>query len=157
NAGCHLVATEDRTRHTRKRARNGDRSAVCIIGPTRCGKTANIISGILEWEGPAILSSVKNDILDATLAAREHLGEIRIFDPTGCTGHHTAHWSPLRDAGSITGAQKAARALVDAAPSDGAENIDFFQAMAKQLLWPCLYAAAISEHGMPDVVHWILT
>ena len=157
--GRQLVATEDRSQQpmARRHARAGDRSSVCVIGPSRCGKTANIITGILEWNGPAILSSVKSDVLEATLDARRELGDVRIFDPTGGTGHTTARWSPLRDAGNVTGAQKAARALVDAAPREGVDNIGFFQAMAKQLLWPCLYAAAISERTMQDVVHWILT
>jgi type IV secretory pathway TraG/TraD family ATPase VirD4 len=41
-----------------------------VIGPTRCGKTANTISGILEWKGPAVLSSVKTDLLEATMRRR---------------------------------------------------------------------------------------
>jgi type IV secretion system protein VirD4 len=155
-----LVATEDRlgapARRRRARARQGDRSAVAVIGPARCGKTANTISGILEWSGPAILSSVKSDLLGATLSRREALGEVRIFDPTCSTGLVTAGWSPLRDAGSLSGAQKAARALVDSGPKAGAENIEFFGAMAEQLLWPMLYAAAAGGREMSDVVRWVL-
>lgn len=155
-----LVATEDRrgapARRRRARARQGDRSAVAVIGPARCGKTANTVSGILEWSGPAILSSVKSDLLGATLARRESLGEVRIFDPTGSTGLGTAGWSPLRDATGLSGAQKAARALVDAGPKAGAENIEFFGAMAEQLLWPMLYAAAAGGRTMSDVVRWVL-
>jgi type IV secretion system protein VirD4 len=155
-----LVATEDRrgapARRRRARARQGDRSAVAVIGPARCGKTANTISGILEWSGPAILSSVKSDLLGATLTRREALGEVRIFDPTGSTGLATAGWSPLRDAATLSGAQKAARALVDAGPRAGAENIEFFGAMAEQLLWPMLYAAAAGGRTMSDVVRWVL-
>jgi type IV secretion system protein VirD4 len=155
-----LVATEDRrgapVRRRRARSRQGDRSAVAVIGPARCGKTANTISGILEWAGPAILSSVKSDLLGATLPRRAALGEVRIFDPTGSTGFDAAGWSPLRDAATLTGAQKAARALVDAGPKAGAENIEFFGAMAEQLLWPMLYAAAAGGRTMSDVVRWVL-
>src|SRR5262249_2512936 len=57
----------------------------------------------------------------------------------------------------ISGAQQAARALADAAPQGGADNLNFFLAMARQLLWPILYAAAISGATMADVVRWILT
>jgi len=158
-----LVATEDRrnapyrSRLPHRQRRVGDRSAVCIIGPSRCGKTTNTISGILEWEGPAILSSVKTDILGATLEHRQRLGEVRIFDPTGCTGHPSARWSPLRAAATVTGAQKAARALVDAAPRGNVQNIDFFQSMAKQVMWSLLFAASVGDRTMEDVVHWILT
>ena len=158
--GRKLVATEDRrgapARGRRARRRQGDRSAVAVIGPARCGKTANTISEILEWEGPAVLSSVKSDLLGATLSRRRALGEVRVFDPTGSTGIDTAGWSPLRASATVTGAQKAARALVDAGPKSGAENLEFFGAMAEQLLWPMLFAAAAGGRSMSDVVRWVL-
>jgi type IV secretion system protein VirD4 len=171
--GRHLVATEQRQeqpahtteragpvrtpRPVRRRARQGDRSSVLVVGPTRCGKTANAISGALEWSGPAILSSVKSDLLDATLARRADLGEVRVFDPTCSTGQPCAGWSPLRAATTLTVAQKAARALTDAGPRRGADSLDFFLALAEQLLWPLLWIAAISGHTMRDVVRWVLT
>ena len=33
--------------------RDGDRSAVAVIGPARSGKTANVIAGVLDWHGPS--------------------------------------------------------------------------------------------------------
>jgi type IV secretion system protein VirD4 len=169
--GRHLVATEDRHtqpiertndrasswRWLRRRVRQGDRSSVLVIGPTRCGKTANAIAGVLEWSGPAILSSVKSDLLGATLTERQGLGEVRVFDPTASTGQPCAGWSPLRAAHTLTGAQKAARALTDAGPRRGAESLDFFLSLAEQLLWPLLWVAAISDRTMRDVVRWVLT
>jgi type IV secretion system protein VirD4 len=154
-----LVATEDHHGASARRIerRHGDRTAVAIIGPTRCGKTANAIAGILDWEGPAILSSVKSDLLGATIARRRKHGNVLVFDPTGGTGEATASWSPLRASDTISGAQRAARALADAAPQGGADNLNFFLAMARQLLWPILYIAAISGASMTDVVRWILT
>lgn len=155
-----LVATEDRAAAGGRRAgggRRGDRSSLIVIGPTRCGKTANTVSGILEWAGPAILSSVKTDLLAATLATRRRAGEVKVFDPTGATGQPSACWSPLRASHTAAGAQKAARALVDAGPRTGAENLAFFISMAQQLLWPVLFAAANGEHTMGEVVDWLLT
>jgi type IV secretion system protein VirD4 len=157
--GSALVATEDRSasRAWLRPARQGDRSAVAVIGPTRCGKTANTISGILEWDGPAILFSVKNDLLAATVSHRRKLGEVRVFDPTRCTRiAKRAGWSPLRAAGTPTGAQKAARALAHAAPKGGAENLNYFSAMSEQLMWPLLYTAAVSDRSMVDIVRWVL-
>jgi type IV secretion system protein VirD4 len=159
--GC-LVATESPdVAGTRKRwlpARQaGRRSSVVLIGPTRCGKTAATISGILDWRGPAILSSVKADLMTATIGWRRSLGDVRVFDPTGSTHEPTYGWSPLRDAATITGAQKAARALLDAGPRAGVEDLDFFLRLAEQLLWPHLLLAATSGHAMRDVVRWILT
>ncbi len=94
--GRRLVATEVRrpARTRRRGLREDDRSAVCVIGPTRCGKTANTVSGILEWEGPAILSSVKTDLLEATFQRRNELGDVKVFDPTGATRWDAARRSP---------------------------------------------------------------
>ena len=161
--GRHLVATEhnDPARRVRRagrlNVRRGDRSSVAIIGPTRCGKTAATIGGILEWSGPAILSSVKSDLMAATIAWRRTRGEVRVFDPTHSTHERTRGWSPLRGAATISGAQKATRALIDAGPRQGAENLDFFLRLAEQLLWPHLYLAARNGHTMREVVRWITT
>lgn len=154
----HLIATENGAAASAANGRRrGDRSAVLVIGPSRCGKTSNCVSGILEWEGPAILSSVKSDLMGATIRWRRRVGEVKVFDPTGATGEATAAWSPLRGSSTITGAQKAARALCDAGPQRGAENLDFFLALAEQLLWPLLWTAATSGSTMRDVLRWVLT
>jgi type IV secretion system protein VirD4 len=157
----HLVATETRARSRRRRAhrgRRGDRSAVAVIGPTRCGKTANIISGILDWDGPAILSSLRDDLLDATLARRRALGEVKVFDPTGVSGQDTSRWSPLRDAATPTGAQKAARSLLAAySRPGGREDVEFFGDLGTAFLASLFYVAAVSGRTMSDVVRWVMT
>ena len=156
-----LVATENRARSAkggrRRRPRQGDRSGVAIIGPTRCGKTANVISAILEHEGPAILSSVKDDLVEATISRRRQLGEVKVFDPTGVSREASAQWSPLRAAGTLTGAQKAARALATTVGVDERGDINFFTDVALDLLWPLLYAANLSGRTMSDVLRWILS
>lgn len=87
--GRHLVATEDRTSQPemsgrqRVRRRVGDRSAVAVVGPTRCGKTATVTAGALDWETAAILSSVKPDLYRDTIKHRRRLGEVFVFDPFG--------------------------------------------------------------------------
>jgi len=156
-----LVATElrDPTRPPKPGSRAGDRSAVALIGPSRCGKSADIISAILEWEGPAILSSVKGDLLEATYARRDGLddkAEIKIFDPTGIIkGRQRSQWSPVANCGTVTGAKKLAHALASAntqsLPHDG-----YFKVMAEELLWPLLFTAVVSGATMGDIVRWVL-
>lgn len=163
-SGRWLVATESRTgggRRPRGRSsrRRGDRGAVAMLGPSRCGKTTAAIAGILDWEGPAVLSSVKADLMAATIGWRRGQGEVRVFDPTGSTSELTACWSPLRDATSTLGAQRAARALVDAAPREGVEGgSDFWLKQAEILLSGLLWVAATSPgHSMRDVASWVFT
>jgi type IV secretion system protein VirD4 len=161
--GGHLLATENRSGAAARRgpgsSRRADRGAVALIGPSRCGKTTAVISGVLEWDGPAVLSSVKNDLLEATRRWRSSIGEVRVYDPTGCTGAAAAGWSPLRDARTTFGAQRAARVLVDAAPRTGREGgDDFWLAQAEILLSGLLWVAAITPGmAMGDVVEWVLT
>ena len=127
-----------------------------MVGPTRCGKTAAAITGILEWTGPAILSSIKSGLMAATIRWRRGLGEVRVFDPTGLTSHATCGWSPLRGATTASGAQRATRALVDAGPR-GSQDLDFFLRLSEQLLWPLLFFAANQGRSMREVVEWLLT
>ena len=72
-----------------------------MIGPSRSGKTVNVIAGLLEWNGPAVVVSVKRDLIDATRVARAVRGECRVFDPSGVArlpAELLARWSPLRAA-----------------------------------------------------------
>jgi type IV secretion system protein VirD4 len=159
--GRHLVATEDRrldpATSRRVQRRQGDRGAVALIGPSRSGKTTAAIAGILEWEGPAVLASVKTDLLAATAKWRAEQGYVRVFDPTGCTGQPASSWSPLRDAKTVQGAQRAARILADTAPGD-LEDDAFWTSQCEILLFALLYTAANTEgRSMRHVVDWVLT
>jgi type IV secretion system protein VirD4 len=163
-----LVATEDRmavpTRSGRRRAavRQGDRGSVAVIGPSRSGKTANVIAGLLDWDGPAVVVSIKRDLIDATRTAREQIGHTRVFDPSGVSGlppEGLARWSPLRAAGSPRGAQKAAAALAASIPRSGVDGgADYWVKQAEILLTGLLGAAALDgDLTMLDVAGWVFT
>lgn len=165
--GRHLVATEDRstqpemTGRQRVRRRVGDRSAVAVVGPTRCGKTATVTAGALDWDTAAILSSVKPDLYLDTIEHRRRLGEVFVFDPFGeldddlGDGVTRVAWSPLQSAHTVSGAQQAAATLLDAAPVEGVTNANYWATKGMQLLWPVLYAAATSGRTMGDVARWM--
>lgn len=165
--GRWLVATESpphhstgRHRRTRQQDRRGDRGAVALVGPSRSGKTTAAVAGILEWDGPAVLSSVKADLLATTLGWRSTLGEVRIYDPTSSTVPKgaTARWSPLQQAGTVVGAQRAARSLCDAAPRGGVEGgMDFWLAQAEILLSGLLFVAHHAHRDMGAVCEWVLS
>jgi type IV secretion system protein VirD4 len=144
------------TANARSRSAPG---AVALIGPSRSGKTTAAITGILRWEGPAVLSSVKGDLLDATIETRRHLGDVRLYDPTGSTGRRgDVGWSPVRLASTAVAAQRAARALCDAAPQSGVEGgSDFWLAQAEILLSGLLYIAHHTHGDMGRVADWVMT
>ncbi|MGH9164015.1 MAG: type IV secretory system conjugative DNA transfer family protein, partial [Acidimicrobiales bacterium] len=159
--GRSLLATElpptGKGRRHRGR-RQGDRGAVALIGPSRSGKTTAAITGILEWEGPAVLSSVKADLLAATCGWRKEQGKVLVYDPTHTTGGDSAIWSPLRAANTVLGAQRAARALCEAAPrSDNVKgSLDFWLSQAEILLFGLLYTAARTGKDMARVCEWVM-
>ena len=165
--GRRLVATESppprtqgRAGRSARRSRRGDRGAVALVGPSRSGKTTAAVAGILEWDGPAVLSSVKADLLSTTQGWRSTLGDVRVYDPTSSTTPRgtSALWSPLQHAGTVVGAQRAARALCDAAPRGGVEGgMDFWLAQAEILLSGLLFVAHNAHRDMDAVCEWVLT
>ncbi len=156
--GRRLVATEVPHHGRGRRSRPGDRGAVALIGPSRSGKTTAAIGGILEWEGPAVLSSVKSDLLATTYGWRKGQGDVLVYDPTGTTSMTTTGWSPLREAGSIIGSQRAARSLCDAAPRDDSVDggLDFWLTQAEILLSGLLWVAAQKDQHMSTVCEWVM-
>lgn len=160
--GRRLVATECRSgtghvRRANRRRRQGDTGAVALVGPSRSGKTVAAVAGILEWDGPAILSSVKADLMASTIGWRSRLGQVRVYDPLGLTACATAGWSPLAQSGSITGARRAARSLLEAVADDGTENLGMWKNLAEYLMAGLFWVAANSDRDMATAVEWVLT
>jgi type IV secretion system protein VirD4 len=146
--GGRLVAAEERT-------------GVCIVGPSQSGKTSGLcVPALLELEkgsGAVIAASVKGDLHAVTHQRRGAVGEVKVFDPTCVVTDRSATWSPLRAAATVTGAQAAARGLVEVAGSGRLEDADFWMSAAKELLWPLLFVAGRTNGTMADVVRWVTT
>lgn len=133
------------------------RHSVLVLGPTQSGKTSGLaIPNILEWSGPVIATSIKDDLARATMTARERLGPVWVFDPTAGSGlDQLARWSPLSACADWTAAQRMASWLVDATPArTGMSDAAFWYAAAAKQLAPLLLAAHRSGYTMADVVRW---
>ena len=64
-----------------------DCHSVLVFGPTGSYKTsALVIPAVLEWSGPLVATSVKPDLLRATMAHRARLGQVLVIDPLGASG-----------------------------------------------------------------------
>ena len=117
------------------------RHALVAFGPPQSGKSAGLaVPALLEWEGPAVASSIKTDLLSVTLERRRALGDVYVFDPFGLAGTDAHTWSPLRAAGTWDGALEVAWRLASAAELDnkGVEGGDFWAIAAEQRLAPLL-------------------
>jgi type IV secretion system protein VirD4 len=136
-----------------------NRHSVLAIAPTDSFKTTGLaIPALLEWEGPVVGVSVKNDLVADTLARRQSLGEVMIFDPAQVTGLPTSRATPLWGAGTWRGAMRVAHWLCGAAKlgsAGGLQDADFWFKTAEKLLAPLLYAAATNGHTMESVVRWL--
>jgi type IV secretion system protein VirD4 len=133
------------------------RHALVAFGPPQSGKSAGLaVPALLEWDGPAVASSIKTDLLAVTEARRRRLGRVFVFDPFALSGAAADTWSPLRRAGTWDGALEVAWRLASAAELDhkGTEGGDFWAVAAEQRLAPLLYAAARTGAGMEAVVRW---
>ena len=134
------------------------RHALIAFGPPQSGKSAGIaVPALLEWNGPAVASSIKTDLLSATRARREALGKVLVFDPFGLAQTHSHTWSPLHGAHTWDGALEVAWRLAAAGELDrrGVEGGDFWAVAAEQRLAPLLYAAAAGGADMDSVVRWV--
>ncbi len=145
-------------RHHGRLLRAEERHALVAFGPPQSGKSSGLaIPALLEWEGPAVASSIKTDLMDATLARRRSLGEVLVFDPfeLGRAGSHT--WSPLHSARTWDGALEVAWRLAAAGELDqrGVDGGEFWALAAEQRLAPLLYTAAATGAGMDAVVRWV--
>jgi type IV secretion system protein VirD4 len=133
------------------------RHALVAFGPPQSGKSAGLaVPALLEWDGPAVASSIKTDLLAASVHARRRAGEVLVFDPFLLAGSSTHTWSPLQGAGTWDGALEVAWRLAAAGELDhrGVEGGDFWAIAAEQRLAPLLFTAACTGAGIDDVVRW---
>jgi type IV secretion system protein VirD4 len=133
------------------------RHALVAFGPPQSGKSAGLaVPALLEWDGPAVASSIKTDLLACTITRRRELGEVFVFDPFALSTGHSHTWSPLAGAHTWDGALEVAWRLAAAGELDqkGVEGGDFWAIAAEQRLAPLLYVAARTDSGMDAVVRW---
>jgi type IV secretion system protein VirD4 len=143
--------------HGRRTLATESRHALIAFGPPQSGKSSGLaIPALLEWNGPAVASSIKTDLLSATVARRRALGRVYVFDPFQLSGTAGDTWSPLGRAHSWDGALEVAWRLASAAELDqrAVEGGDFWAIAAEQRLAPLLFAAARSGAGIDRLVRW---
>lgn len=133
------------------------RRSVLVVAPTQAGKTSRfVVPGVLRWDGPLVVTSVKSDVLRLTYAERQRRGRVHVFDPTGQTGYPTAKWSPLLTCTDYPAAEQVASWLVEAAGDARAgDNARFWESLGSKLLAPLLFAAAQAGGGVRQVASWV--
>jgi type IV secretory pathway TraG/TraD family ATPase VirD4 len=131
-----------------------------VMAPAGSGKTMRVVvPNVLLWQGPAVITSVKSDVWHLTRTARDTLGWVKLFDPTGVTGESSVHWSPLLGIASFADAQLAAEILCDCSKrvgaSAGVNDEEFWDAMSRRVIAPMLLAAAMNNLSIAMVPRWL--
>lgn len=145
-----LIATEKET-------------SVLVIGPTRSGKTSGlVIPNLFEWEGPAIVTSTKSELVAITGAYRQSVGPVYVYDPTGeiSDQYTSVTWSPITGCHDLDYAWNVATWLCAGLQSGGGKGDNDWAHWAesgKLLIAPLLFtAASTGQHSIVDVRTWIL-
>lgn len=133
-------------------------AAVLVLAGPRAGKTSCVvIPALAAHPGPAVATSTKPEVLQATLPARIRLGEAWFLDLQGTgvpDGTRPLRWSPITAASDWQQAQLVAEAMTGAGNADG--DGAHWTERAGALLACCLHAAARSGQGMREITGWIL-
>ena len=138
---------------------------VLVIGATRSGKSSSILSpAVINWDGPVITTSIRDDVLAATWESREAAGcPILVYNPKLEGDYGSSTWSPLVAAMGDkpwVGARRMADLLVEASGLvDGGANRrePFWTAAAATYLGPLLLAGAQLGSSMKPVMGWLHT
>lgn len=135
------------------------RQSVCAFGPTQQGKsTAIAVPAICEWEGSVLITSVKSDLLEDTIAVRRQKGPVYMYDPAETNEIERRHtWTPLARCNTFEGAQSTSKSLTQTAKQalGGGNDNGFWYEQAQMLLAPLMYAAKLGDHDMGTVVNWL--
>jgi type IV secretory pathway TraG/TraD family ATPase VirD4 len=139
-------------------AASAEDSALVLAAP-RTGKTSQVVIPWLHtWPGPALVTSIRTDVLLATAIPRRSNGPVAVMSPTGMvTWHLQLTWDAASRCESFDRARARADVMVvvgkTAGTSDSTDG-GYFALNATNLLAGWLHAAALSGGSARDVLRW---
>jgi type IV secretory pathway TraG/TraD family ATPase VirD4 len=105
-------------------------NSLLIVGSTQSGKTTSlVIPALLRWSDALVVTSVKSDVVKATIGWRRTLGQVQVLEP-GREGGLT--WDPLEGVGTLRHATRVARDLTIGSNDRG--DVEFWNALATKLV-----------------------
>lgn len=123
------------------------RSSLLIVGPTQAGKTtALVVPALLRWGDALVVTSVKSDVVHATIEWRRSLGEVQVLEP-GLDGGLT--WDPLEGVTTLRHATRVARDLTTTSRDRG--ETEFWNSLATKLVAGLMTLAAQDGRTIFDV------
>jgi type IV secretory pathway TraG/TraD family ATPase VirD4 len=127
------------------------RSSLLIVGPTQAGKTSSLVMpALLRWSDALVVTSVKSDVVRATIEWRRSLGHVQVLEP-GRDGGLT--WDPLEGVSTLRHATRVARDLT-VGSSDRGES-EFWNSLATKLVAGLMMVAKERGDSIFDVANVI--
>ncbi len=129
---------------------------IAIMGP-RAGKTSGmVIRELLETHGPAIVTSNKRDVVDATRGPRSERGLVRVQDVQNLVGEKpTWWWNPLTFVTDVESAERLAGIFAASNTPRDAKADAYFSTAARQYLSGLLLAAAVGNRPIGQLLTWM--
>lgn len=135
---------------------------VRIIARPGWGKTSRLLVPIArDVPGAALIGSVKADLFEQTVVARQSRGQVRVVDFSDpddpfAAGYPAVTWDPIPGCQNLIVATRRARALVSGSEDGDREDNDdaFWRNSAREVIEAWFHAAALAGLGMSDVLRW---
>jgi type IV secretory pathway TraG/TraD family ATPase VirD4 len=140
-----------------------DKRSAMVFAPTGGGKTAGfLIPLVMEWDGPQIAVSTKDDILEMTGGLRQKRGNIYIWDVLKKTrwADMRMSWNPLDGCEDYSVALRMARLFAASAKigDAGVEGgMGYWEHTGIELIAMLFYAAACHGYTLRHIFKWIKT
>jgi type IV secretory pathway TraG/TraD family ATPase VirD4 len=133
--------------------------SVLLLAAPRTGKTSSVVIPWLgSWPGPALVTSIRPDVLLSTARPRRGTGPVAVMAPTGMiTWPDRLTWDLTGGCASFDKARVRADVMVTVGKSaESSDSTDggYFAMSATNLLAGWLHAAALSGGSARDVVKW---
>lgn len=130
--------------------------SVVVEGSPRSGKGFRLLIGvIIDWPGPMITTSTRNDNLSATMKRRAKLGTVTVFDPQGLSGiANSMKINPIRGCDDpFVATQRASAIMGGTSLGSSTSNAEWAQE-AEVLLARLLMACALGGKDVNTLRDW---
>ncbi|WP_433463966.1 type IV secretory system conjugative DNA transfer family protein [Spirillospora sp. CA-128828] len=133
--------------------------SVTVVAPPRSGKTSQlIVPALIDWPGPALVTSARSDVLFQTAKIRVDRGHpVHVMDPYDVAGWpSTVRWSLTEGCADYGIVQRRTEALMAATRSEeNTKNGGYFVNNAKIMINCWLHAAGLENLSARHVLDWI--
>lgn len=128
-----------------------------FAGPRRLKTSCFVIPQLIEAPGPALVTSLRNDVFNATVELRSRRGTVWCFDPQQLISTAAPAWwyNPLTAVHDIDDARKLKDHFVAGTRSADARTDSYFDVEGERLLSGFILAAASKGGTLLDVYDWL--